>query len=457
MYYYKQNIKKLTGEEGKALHLTFKYARAFANDLINQAKNKTKDFRLNASHIKAIHKARLGEFLCKTIVGNINISIDNYYKNMQKDASYNFVNYKKSNSEWFLAFWGNGLRIIDNTIKLNLNGFMFDIKICSNALKLISDIKTIKMVRLHEILGSYYIVIEYNKQQQIRAYKTRKSAGIDLGVDTLIACYAEQSRPLLISGKQIKFINYVYMLKKRKAISNKELNELYIDRQNKIKAAFNVACSRLFAYLNYNNITHIYIGDFNGVKDKGVASNFYNISYYLLKRKFKDYARKNNIYIEFVKEDYTSKSSFLDFETPIFHSNFAGSRIERGLFVTKNGYKIQADLNGAAQILSKKVYVADRSNILSKPWYIDLIDKKLKAKSLIKSFLNKYYKKASTVEEKTKIWLKDISNYVCRINLIYRLNTFELYKYNTKSSKIEQIKTVQSCADKSILEQKLSF
>jgi len=64
-------------------------------------------------------------------------------------------------------------------------------------------------------------------------------------------------------------------------------------------------------------------------------------------------------YIE-QEESYTSKSSFLDndvlpeykAEQP-FTGSFNGKRIHRGLYQSANGTLINADVNGAANILKK--------------------------------------------------------------------------------------------------------
>ena len=64
-------------------------------------------------------------------------------------------------------------------------------------------------------------------------------------------------------------------------------------------------------------------------------------------------------YIE-VEESYTSKSSFIDNdELPNWNPEqpytkpFSGNRIHRGLYVTKNNILLNADVNGACNILRK--------------------------------------------------------------------------------------------------------
>jgi len=70
--------------------------------------------------------------------------------------------------------------------------------------------------------------------------------------------------------------------------------------------------------------------------------------------------KANGINFKVVKESYTSKSSFLDKDKiPVYDKNnkteykFSGTRIKRGLYKTKNGILINADVNGSLNILRK--------------------------------------------------------------------------------------------------------
>ena len=55
------------------------------------------------------------------------------------------------------------------------------------------------------------------------------------------------------------------------------------------------------------------------------------------------------------EESYTSKTSFLDNEEPCKHETYSGKRTHRGLFKTSQNYLINADSNGALQIIKKYV------------------------------------------------------------------------------------------------------
>ena len=73
------------------------------------------------------------------------------------------------------------------------------------------------------------------------------------------------------------------------------------------------------------------------------------------------------------EESYTSKCSFMDNEEICKHDEYQGKRIRRGLFQTFNGKLINADVNGALNILKKYLEkaVRNKEQILSS---LDLIE-----------------------------------------------------------------------------------
>ena len=53
------------------------------------------------------------------------------------------------------------------------------------------------------------------------------------------------------------------------------------------------------------------------------------------------------------EEDYTSKCSFLDNESIEHHDEYMGRRIKRGIFRSKDGILMHADLNAVYNIIKK--------------------------------------------------------------------------------------------------------
>ena len=52
-----------------------------------------------------------------------------------------------------------------------------------------------------------------------------------------------------------------------------------------------------------------------------------------------------------INESYTSKCSFIDNENICKHKTYCGKRIKRGLFESKYGHKLNADINGSFNIM----------------------------------------------------------------------------------------------------------
>lgn len=87
---------------------------------------------------------------------------------------------------------------------------------------------------------------------------------------------------------------------------------------------------------------------------------FTNLPFGILRQKLEYLCQLENMQFVKQEESYTSKASFFDgdiiplynFDNPIDYE-FSGKRIKRGLYQTKNGYKFNADINGALNILKK--------------------------------------------------------------------------------------------------------
>lgn len=61
----------------------------------------------------------------------------------------------------------------------------------------------------------------------------------------------------------------------------------------------------------------------------------------------------DNIIFKTTDESYTSGTSFLDGEQPVKGNYDKSRRVHRGLFATKEGEKINSDVNGSYQIMKK--------------------------------------------------------------------------------------------------------
>ena len=83
--------------------------------------------------------------------------------------------------------------------------------------------------------------------------------------------------------------------------------------------------------------------------------NFVQLPYFTLISQIKYKSKLVGIDVILEKESYTSKCSFLDNESIQKHKTYAGKRINRGLFRSKKGVIINADVNAGYNIMKKVI------------------------------------------------------------------------------------------------------
>ncbi len=81
--------------------------------------------------------------------------------------------------------------------------------------------------------------------------------------------------------------------------------------------------------------------------------NFVSIPYYILLNQITYKAEEVGMNVIEQDESHTSKCSFLDNESVEHHSKYLGKRIRRGLFRSSKGILINADVQGALNIIRK--------------------------------------------------------------------------------------------------------
>ena len=113
-----------------------------------------------------------------------------------------------------------------------------------------------------------------------------------------------------------------------------------------------------------HNIGNLVVGYNKGWKDSiniGKRNNqtFYYIPYYLLLNYLKYKCEMAGINLIVHEESYTSKCDGLALEPIQKHDGYLGQRIKRGLFQSSCGKLINADVNGALNILRKVVGDSD--------------------------------------------------------------------------------------------------
>ncbi|OZU89375.1 transposase [Virgibacillus indicus] len=238
----------------------------------------------------------------------------------------------------------------------------------------------LKQIRVIPKYGHYVVelIFQVHSESTMKESKNRFMS-VDLGIDNLAAIVTNTGRrPVLVKGKHIKSINQQYnQLKARYTgilrqgkraneipFTSKRLEKINNKRWNKIKDLFHKVSHQMIKIALEEDIDTIIIGrnkDWKQHANMGKRNNqsFSTIPHSLLIKMITYKAQEHGIHVMLTEEAYTSQASFLDQdEIPVYDNNtkrnlFSGKRIKRGLYRSKDGQIIHADVNGAANIMRK--------------------------------------------------------------------------------------------------------
>lgn len=203
------------------------------------------------------------------------------------------------------------------------------------------------------------------KQEEVQ-----RICGLDFGLNNLCSLASNDSSipTMIINGRPVKYINQYYnkelaslqsTLSKRGLYTSNATRRLTSKRNHKIKDYMHKASTAIVNYLLEHNIECLIVGSNKNWKQniqmgKKSNQNFVSVPFYVLKEMLKYKCERAGIFYKEREESYTSKCSFLDMEPICKHESYKGRRKHRGLFVSSNGIKINADINGALNIARKE-------------------------------------------------------------------------------------------------------
>jgi putative transposase len=239
----------------------------------------------------------------------------------------------------------------------------------------------LKQVRIIPKYGRFMIEVVFERTiPEIGITEPKRYMGIDLGLQNLAAIVTNTDMaPVLIRGNKVKAINQYYNKKKAYYMgilrhgkdpkegqhTSKRLERLHLNRFIRIKDLFHKVSRQIVNLALQEKVDLIVIGQNQGWKqevDMGKVNNqiFCSVPHHLLIRMIEYKAKEQGIQVVVQEESYTSKASFLDDdEIPTYGETesprFSGKRIQRGLYQSANGTKMNADVNGAYNIVRKVV------------------------------------------------------------------------------------------------------
>ena len=246
--------------------------------------------------------------------------------------------------------------------------------------------KKLKYIRIVPKYNARFFEIRYTYEVISKEKKNNDNIlAIDFGINNLCTCADTKGKTFIIDGRKLKSYNQWYnkrigILSKIKDKQKykgftKQQYKILRKRNNKMEDYVNKSCKYIVDYCLTNNISTIVCGinkgwQHNARLGKVCNQNFTQIPFYKMRENLKYRCELNGLGFVEQEESYTSQASFLDRDfIPEWDGNhhpeykFSGKRVKRGLYKTQNGVYLNADVNGALNIL-RKSNVVDLSKVL---------------------------------------------------------------------------------------------
>ena len=229
-----------------------------------------------------------------------------------------------------------------------------------------------------------HIVLEvlYEVEEKELLPDNNRYVAIDLGIDNLCSVSSNCCNSFIINGKPVKSINQYYNKKKAKLQrrvkkcqnrnKSKKLQKLTEKRNRKVKDYFHKTSRFIVNQLVSNQINALIVGYNKGWKQEvniGRRNNqkFAGIPFNTLLDMLHYKCNLVGISMIITEESYTSKCSFIDNEEIKKKEVYDGKRTKRGLYKSKDGRLINADINGSYNIMRKGLIKASLDDKVTYP------------------------------------------------------------------------------------------
>ena len=289
-------------------------------------------------------------------------SIKDYKKNPTKYTGRpRFPRFRKSGDRFQVIFTNQTAKLTGKVINIASKTFenKLYIRLRSDAVKKLCQV-------VFAPRNDYFLVyVIYEADDTVISQNSNKVAAIDIGLTNLAtATFSEEDDPILYRSDLVKInkdfnrlnAKYVSILKKtqnkytskrRQSLSDK-YSGLIEDRLHKISRA-------IVNDLSHRGVSTVIVGKNTGQKINNQLKNFVQVPLFRLIEMIKYKSELAGINFIQVEESYTSGTSFLDNELPTKTFYNKERRRFRGLFLSNNLKRINADVNASFQIM-KKVY-----------------------------------------------------------------------------------------------------
>ena len=391
----KQELKHLTKQEYLSLRKLSHIAKNLTNEAIYNVRQyyfnegKYLNYEKNYVLLKSSDNYKmLNSNMAQQILKEVDGSFKAFFGllKLAKKGKYSFKDIKLPHylpKDSYTTLVIGFVRISDNKLIIPYsNQFRKANKIISINLPPILADKKIKEIRIIPKANARYFEVQYTYEvKEVQSNLNKDNAlAIDLGINNLCTCITSTGKSFIIDGRRLKSINqwynkqnsYYQSIKDKQNINVKQTHKQYCltNKRNRCVSDYLSKASRLI--INYclnNDIGNIVVG-YNETFQKDVTlgkltnQSFVEIPYGRLRDKLEYLCILYGINYIKQEESYTSKASFFDRDDiPVYNADnpkdysFSGTRVKRGLYKTKNNKYLNADINGALNILKKSKVV----------------------------------------------------------------------------------------------------
>ena len=258
------------------------------------------------------------------------------------------------------------------------------------------DFQSIQEYRIVPRNNCFYIEFVYQKPKKLSVQSNQNVLGIDPGLENWLTCVSNTGKSFIIEGQKVKSQNQWYNKQVARLKTGRpgdywdeQLASITEKRNRQMRDHINKAARFVMNWCLANDVTNIVFGWNKFNKDgaectplstsnafevgRGINigkknnQNFVQVPTSRLRNRIAQLCEEYGIKFIETEESYTSKTSFLDDdllptfgEKPVGEASLKGlgwtslgKRVARGLYRSADGSLINADCNGAANIVKK--------------------------------------------------------------------------------------------------------
>lgn len=324
------------------------------------------------------------QFLCAQAAQQVLLSVAEAFNSFRRlKVSYNKgeivdkpkpPKYRKKGGLALIAYPKQAISLIKNRVRFPLGKKVkASFGIDSFTVPMPSNLKfeEIREVRILPRNGCFYTEFVYRVPKFKPQLDKERVLGIDPGVNNWLTCVSNIGKSFIIDGRKVKSQNQWYnkqisRLKTGKAQGfwDEQLASVTERRNRQMRDAINKAARYVVNWCIYNRVGRIIFGWNQRNKDEinlGKKNNqeIVQIPTAKLKQRIEQLCQQYGLEFVETEESYTSKASFLNDDYLPFYGakpdgwEPSGKRVKRGLYKSSNGIIVNADCNGAANIIRK--------------------------------------------------------------------------------------------------------